>query len=150
MVKIIKANENFFAEIIYFYFNKSLGNGKFSNCLELANITPGFKAGARTSKNNYRSVSTLPVFSKTFERLLTGQLLEFFGNIDILSIYRFVIETFFITISVNSIRKSFLASSLTARKRFLTISRCHLRLTILRNTTSFSKHSTQEDTVSCK
>ena len=49
-VKIIKANENFFAEAICFYFNKSLENGKFSNCLKLGNITQVFKKGARRSK----------------------------------------------------------------------------------------------------
>ena len=69
-VKIIKANENFFAEAICFYFNKSLENGKFPNCLKIANITPVFKKDPRTSKNNYRPVSILPVFSKIFERLL--------------------------------------------------------------------------------
>ena len=69
-VKIIKANENFFAEAVCFYFNKALENAKFPNCLKLANITPVFKKGARTSKNNYRPVSILPVFSKIFERLL--------------------------------------------------------------------------------
>ena len=42
-VKIIKANKNFFAEAICFYFNKSLENGKFPSCLV-------FKKGARTSK----------------------------------------------------------------------------------------------------
>ena len=52
LVKIIKANENFFAEAICFYFNKSLENGKFLNCLKLANITTVFKKGACTSKNN--------------------------------------------------------------------------------------------------
>ena len=80
-VKIIKANENFFAEAICFYFNKSLENGKFPNCLKLANITPIFKKGPRTSKNNYRPVSILPIFSKIFERLLSRQLSEFFDNI---------------------------------------------------------------------
>ena len=33
-VKIIKVNENFFAEAICFYFNKSLENGKFPNYLK--------------------------------------------------------------------------------------------------------------------
>ena len=80
-VKIIKVNENFFAEAICFYFNKSLENGKFPNCLKLANITPVFKKGPRTSKNNYRPVSILPIFSKIFERLLSRQLSEFFDNI---------------------------------------------------------------------
>ena len=51
-VKVIKANENFFAEAICFYFNKPLENGKFPNCLKSANTTPVFKTGARTSKNN--------------------------------------------------------------------------------------------------
>ena len=49
-VKIIKANENFFAEAICFYFNKSLENDKFPNCLRLGNITQVFKKGARRSK----------------------------------------------------------------------------------------------------
>ena len=73
--KIIKANENSFAEAICFYFSKSLENGKFPNCLKLANITPVFKKGARTSKINYRPVSILPVF------LLSRQFLEFFDKI---------------------------------------------------------------------
>ena len=80
-VKIIKASENFFAEAICFYFNKSLENGKFHNCLKLANITPVFKKGACTLKNNYKPVSILPVFSKIFQMLLSRQLLEFFDNI---------------------------------------------------------------------
>ena len=73
-VKTINAKENFFAEAICFYFKKSLENGKFPNCLKFANIIPVFKTGARTSKNNYRPVSILPVFSKIFERLLRGYL----------------------------------------------------------------------------
>ena len=80
-VRIIKANENFFAEAICFYFNKSLENGKFPNCLKLGNITPIFKKSARTSKSNYRPVSIFPAFTKIFERLLSRQLLEFFDNI---------------------------------------------------------------------
>ena len=79
-VKIIKVNENFFAEAICFYFNKSLENSKLPNCLKLANITAVFKKGALTSKNNHRLVSILPVFSKIFERLLSRQLSEFFDN----------------------------------------------------------------------
>ena len=65
-VKIIRANGNFFAGAICFYFNKSLEIGKFLNCLKLANITSVFKNGARTSKNNCRPVSILPIFFKDF------------------------------------------------------------------------------------
>ena len=80
-VKIIKANGNFFAEEICFYFNKLLENGKFPNCLKLVNITPVFRKGARTSKSNYGPVCILPVFSKIFERLLSRQLPGFFDDI---------------------------------------------------------------------
>ena len=76
LVKIIKANENFFAELICFCFNKSLENSKFPNCLKLANITPVFKKCPRTSKYSYRPVSILSIFSKIFERLLSRKLSE--------------------------------------------------------------------------
>ena len=51
------------------YFNEFISKGKFPNFSELANITPGFKKGARTSKSNYRPVSIRPIFSKIFEKL---------------------------------------------------------------------------------
>ena len=41
-VKIIKINDNFFAEAICYQLNKSLQNSKFSNCLKLAYIRPVF------------------------------------------------------------------------------------------------------------
>ena len=68
-------------KLFVFYFKKSLENGKFPNCLKLENITPVFNKGARTSKNNYRPVSILHVFSKIFERLLSRQFSEFFDHI---------------------------------------------------------------------
>ena len=82
-VKIVKENNYLFAEAIYFYFNKLLENGKFPNCLKLANIVIVFKKRARTSKNNKRPVSILPVFSKIFKRLFSRQLLEFIDNINL-------------------------------------------------------------------
>ena len=51
--KIIKENGEYFAEIICKYFNESLDKGILLNCLKLAKITPVFKKGGRTSKNNY-------------------------------------------------------------------------------------------------
>ena len=79
-VKIIKTNENFFAETICFSYNKSLENGKFPNCLILANMKPVFTKGARTVKNNH-TVTILPVFLKKFARLLSRQFSEFFDYI---------------------------------------------------------------------
>ena len=69
-VKLLKDNNKFFAAYIAKYFNDSLKNAKFPNCLKLASITPIFKKNARTSKNNYRPVTVLPVISKMFERII--------------------------------------------------------------------------------
>ena len=69
--KIMKENENFFSEAYCFYFNKSLENGKFSNCLKLAYNTPAFEKDARTSKNNNGPVSVIPIFLKIFTKKVT-------------------------------------------------------------------------------
>ena len=76
-VKIVKSNDNFLPDAIYFHFKKSLENGKFPNSLKLANITPVFKRDAHTSNNDYRLVSVLPIFSKILKRLLSRQLSVF-------------------------------------------------------------------------
>ena len=80
-VKVRKDNSNLIAEKICAYFNESISKENFLNCLELANITLGFKKGARTSKNNYGRVSILPIFSKIFDKLLQKQVLVLFNNI---------------------------------------------------------------------
>ena len=70
-VKIIETNDNFFAEAICHYSNKSLEGGKFLNCLKLANITSVFLKRRTTSKNNYRTFTILLIFSQIFERLFS-------------------------------------------------------------------------------
>ena len=78
---LIKENNDLFAEIICKYFNGSLEKSKFPDFFKLANVTPVFKKGARTSKNNYRPVTILPILSKLFERLISEQFSEFFESI---------------------------------------------------------------------
>ena len=53
----------------FVFFNKSLENGKFPNCLKLANITPIFK----------KTIDQL-VFSLFFQKYLKGQLAETFQS----------------------------------------------------------------------
>ena len=71
---LIKENSDLFAEIICKFLNESSEKSKFPDSLKLVNVTPVFKKGARTSKNNYRPVSILPILSKLFERLISKQL----------------------------------------------------------------------------
>ena len=78
---MIEENSDLFAEIICKYLNEFFEKNKFPDCLKLANVTPIFKKGARTSKNNYRPVSILPTLSNLFERLISKQLSEIFESI---------------------------------------------------------------------
>ena len=74
-MKLVKDNKDFYASYIAKYFNDSLKSAK------LASVTPVFKKNARTSKNNYRPVSVLPVICKIFESIICNQLSAFFDKI---------------------------------------------------------------------
>lgn len=50
LVKILKENTDFFAELIYVFFNESIKSPKFPSSLKLANITPVFKMVAKIRK----------------------------------------------------------------------------------------------------
>ena len=49
--------------------------------MKLAGVTPVYKKGNRSVKDNYRSVSILPNLSKVFERCLYKQMSPYFDNI---------------------------------------------------------------------
>ena len=63
--KIIKKNPDIFS-ILFKEFNKSLEICKFPSSLKMANVTPVYKKGNRSDKDNYRPVSILPNLSKKF------------------------------------------------------------------------------------
>ena len=52
-----------------------------SRLYEISKCYSSLQKGGRTSKNNYRPVSILPILSKLFERLISKQLSEFFESI---------------------------------------------------------------------
>ena len=60
--------------------NDCLKNNFFPDILKNDEITPCFKKGDRSEKENYRSLSILSSFSKVFERLIYEQLNEFMGR----------------------------------------------------------------------
>ena len=49
--------------------------------MKQANITPVFKKDSRNQKENYRTVSILPIIPKIFEKILSKQLYIYFENI---------------------------------------------------------------------
>ena len=49
--------------------------------MKLADVIPVFKNNERSIKENYRPVTILLIFSKTFEKILHDQILAYFVNI---------------------------------------------------------------------
>ena len=80
-VKILKENSDFFAEYIYLRFNEAVDSSKFADFFKYVDITAGFKQGLQNQANNYRPISILPVISKIFEKIICGQLSNYFDNI---------------------------------------------------------------------
>ena len=75
--RIIKDNCDIFAQKVYIDFNSSINLGTYPNNMKLADVTPTYKKGGHTNKENYRPVSILPVLSKVYERLLNNQMHSF-------------------------------------------------------------------------
>ena len=76
-VKILKQNAEIFGSYICHFFNVCVDKGTFLSVLKYADITRVFKTGYRSSKENYRPVSILPIISKIFEKLLCNQITPF-------------------------------------------------------------------------
>ena len=65
--------------------NKSFLEGCFPDSMKISRIVPIFKAGDKSSLNNYRPISILPQFSKVLERLLENRLLSFVEKNNVLN-----------------------------------------------------------------
>ena len=74
-------NVDIFSELIYFEVYKTIEFSTFPFCMKLADVTPVYKKGNRSVKDNYRPVSILPNISKAFERCLYNQMSPYFDNI---------------------------------------------------------------------
>ena len=80
-VKILKYNAEFFAEYIYLQHNETIRPSSFPYCFKFPNIEAAFIPGSRNQKNNYRSISILPLISKIFEKLICRKLSNYLDNI---------------------------------------------------------------------
>ena len=72
---MIKVNRDIFSEFIMHNFNKRISTAGFPDILKSAEVKPVFKKKSRIDKENYRSVSILPVICKIFERLIFKPLI---------------------------------------------------------------------------
>ena len=78
--KIFKENSDLFAEDACHQLNEAICSSKFPATFKFANVTPAFEKGNRNQKDNYRSISILPIISKIFEQLICRQLSNYFDN----------------------------------------------------------------------
>ena len=79
LIKILKECKFCFPELTN-CINESLTNNKFSDTLELSDITPVFKKLDPSDKASYRPASILPLVSKVFEKIMYDQLYEYMEN----------------------------------------------------------------------
>ena len=84
--KLIKDNEDIFAEFVFISFNKCIEQSVFPSKLKLVNITPVHKKCSKSSKDNYRPVSILSNISILYEKFMFKQMSEYFESF--LSKYR--------------------------------------------------------------
>jgi len=82
---IYKTCASVLSSIMAKLFNLSVSLGTFPSCLKVARVIPIFKAGNTSSPGNYRPISTLPIMSKIFEKLMYRQLIVFLKSMNILS-----------------------------------------------------------------
>ena len=73
--KTIKDNGDIFSDFLLSGFNNSIATSIFPSSLRQAILTPVFKKGDKSPKENYRPVSILPNISKIFKRFLFKQIL---------------------------------------------------------------------------
>ena len=77
-ISLLKKTLGVLLDPLFRFFNYFLNNGIFPNILKKASVTPIFKKGDSRYLDNYRPVSTLPLFGKILEKLIYNRLYSFF------------------------------------------------------------------------
>ena len=83
-VKIIKKSNKFISPILAQHFNYLIKIGKFPDDLKTGKITPIYKKDNAELLENYRPISTLPIFGKLFEKIIYSRLYLFFVSQNLL------------------------------------------------------------------
>ena len=83
-IKFVKWSTKIIAPILQQLYNNCMKHGIFPNDLKVGNITPIYKKGNEEYLENYRPVSTLPIFGKIFEKLIYSRLYKFLVSKNIL------------------------------------------------------------------
>ena len=83
-ITVIKKSSHIISPTLEHLYNNCMRNGVFPNELKVGNISPIYKNGNEEHLENYRPVSTLPIFSKIFEKIIYSRLYNFLISKNIL------------------------------------------------------------------
>ena len=76
-IHVIKMASNTISGIICALYNKCMNSGIFPDELKTGRISPIYKKDDEQLLENYRPVSTLPIFGKIFEKVIFSRLYSF-------------------------------------------------------------------------
>ena len=83
-IKFAKRCSIVITPILKHYYNDFMQTGYFPDILKVGKITPVFKKGDQEKFENYRPVSTLPIFGKLFEKIIYSRLYDYLTSKGIL------------------------------------------------------------------
>ena len=86
---ILKNNISLFSNHFMLLYNLSLIKSVFPILLKIARVSPSFKSGQQNIIDNYRPISSLPIFSKIFEKLTLIRMESFIKREQILTSCQF-------------------------------------------------------------
>ena len=76
-IRVIKQLSKILSPALAVQFNRLISKGTFPSVLKLGKITPIYKKDNEELLENYRPVSTLPIFGKIFEKIIYKRLYSF-------------------------------------------------------------------------
>lgn len=79
-VRVISSVVDILAPYLSNIFNTCIKVGVFPDLMKISKVVPLFKTGCKSSLNNFRPVSILPVFSKIFEKIMLNQMIAHFDE----------------------------------------------------------------------
>ena len=83
-IHVIKKLSHILSPVLKCHFNYLMNKGKFPTILKIGKISPIYKKDDEELLENYRPVSTLPIFGKIFEKVIYTRLYGFLASSGIL------------------------------------------------------------------
>ena len=76
-IRVIKKSVKVISPLLSYLYNNCMIKGIFPDVLKVGKISPIYKKGNAELLENYRPVSTLPIFGKIFEKIIYSRLYKF-------------------------------------------------------------------------